>query len=127
MAAKMIGVLIVDDSALIRKRLGELVVEIDGVEIVGEATSARGGVSLTQRLNPEVVILDIRMPDKSGIDALAEIKGHKPAPSVVVLTNHPYPPTAVAASNWARIFFSTNRKSSTRFGRIVRDLVNRSD
>lgn len=65
--------------------------EIEGIEIIGEA---RDGIEARDRileLKPDVLVLDIRMPWRSGIDVLHDIKQHDPAIVVIVLTNYPYP------------------------------------
>jgi DNA-binding NarL/FixJ family response regulator len=83
-------VLIADDSILIRERLAALIAEIDGVHLIGQATTAAEAIALARHYKPDVVILDIRMPGGNGIEALQAIK--KVAPSrVIMLTAFPYP------------------------------------
>ena len=82
--------LIVDDSAVIRRRLVSLLSEIKGVHLVGEASNAVDGAALIRKLKPDVVILDIRMPDRSGISLLEDIKQDPQVPTIIILTNYPY-------------------------------------
>lgn len=84
-------VFIADDSRVLCERLKELLQEIPGIEVVGEAHDAASALSSIRRLQPDAVILDIRMPGGSGIDVLQEIKQSGRAPVVIVLTNYPYP------------------------------------
>jgi len=84
-------VLIVDDSAAIRERLKAMISEIPGVEVVGEAEDGTQAVEETKRLNPDVVVMDIKMPGMNGIDALMGIKEYRPSIIVTMLTNYPYP------------------------------------
>jgi len=84
-------VLIVDDSALVRERLKAMLSEITELEDISQARDSLEAISSFQKLNPEVVILDIRMPGGSGIDVLQEIKKSNQPPVVIVLTNYPYP------------------------------------
>jgi DNA-binding NarL/FixJ family response regulator len=86
----MLRVLIVDDSALLRKRLAARIAEEPGVEIVGEAADVPQAVSKAAELAPDVVVLDIRMPGGSGIDVLSEVKKFTPPPIVIILTSFPY-------------------------------------
>ena len=65
--------------------------EIDDVVIVGEAAYAAEGLDLVSSCNPDFVILDIRLPDVSGIEVLKEIKKNCPGLRVAILTNYPYP------------------------------------
>lgn len=69
-------VLIADDHGLIREGL-ELVLERGGIEVVGQAVTGRQTVELTRDLEPDVVVLDIRMPDIDGLEALAAIKSSR--------------------------------------------------
>jgi DNA-binding NarL/FixJ family response regulator len=84
-------VLIVDDSVIMRERLKAMISEITELENISQAKDSREAISSFQKLNPEVVILDIRLPDGSGIEVLREIKKSAQPPVVVVLTNYPYP------------------------------------
>lgn len=85
-----LSVLIADDSALIRERLAAMLSEIEGVRLVGQASTASEAVQLAGQHAPDVVILDIRMPGGNGIQALEAIK--RVAPSrVIMLTAFPYP------------------------------------
>ena len=63
---------------------------ISDVEIVGEAQDVMGAITFIRESRPEVVILDIRMPDETGLDVLERIRKEKPAPKVIVLTNYPF-------------------------------------
>lgn len=69
----MIRVLVVDDQFLIRRAVSELLGDADDIEVVGTATDGRDGVELSRRLHPDVVIMDIRMPELDGIAATTEI------------------------------------------------------
>jgi len=82
---------IADDSHVVRERLVTMLDELAGIEIVGQAETVAEAISAIGELRPDVVILDIRLPDGSGIDVLRTIKQDEPAPIVIVLTNYPYP------------------------------------
>ena len=82
---------IADDSLVVRERLVTMLDELAGIEIVGQAETVAEAISAIGKLRPDVVILDIHMPDGSGIDVLQTIKQDEPAPVVIVLTNYPYP------------------------------------
>jgi DNA-binding NarL/FixJ family response regulator len=84
-------VYVVDDSPLVRERLVTLLSEVQGVEVVGSAESAEEGIAGISLKEPDVVVLDIRMPSGSGISVLEEIKKRDAAPVVIMLTNYPYP------------------------------------
>ncbi len=84
-------VFIADDSEVLRERLTNMLNDIGGIEIVGEAGNGAEAVGVIMKLQPDVVILDIRMPEGNGIHALQAIKKARPDIVVVMFTNYPYP------------------------------------
>ncbi len=84
-------VFIADDSEAVVERLRTMLSEIEGIAIVGQAKDALEAKERILELQPDVVILDIRMPKGSGIEVLKEVKRQKQAPAVIVLTAYPYP------------------------------------
>jgi DNA-binding NarL/FixJ family response regulator len=84
-------VLIADDSEYMRERLIEMLSELKNVEIIGQAQDAPEAIKSIRELRPDVVILDIRMPGRNGIEVLQKIKKYKKAPIVIMFTNYPYP------------------------------------
>jgi two-component system response regulator NreC len=83
-----IGLLLVDDHAVVRSGLRMLFGSEADVEIVGEAETAAEALASTERLKPDVILMDIGLPDMSGIDATRQIKQRFPQVSVVALTIH---------------------------------------
>ena len=77
-------VLIAEDEALIRMDLAEMLRE-EGYDVVGEAGDGQEAVDLAESLKPDLVIMDVKMPRRDGIDAAAEIAAKRIAP-IVVLT-----------------------------------------
>lgn len=83
-----IRLLLVDDHAVVRSGLKMLLENERDVEIIGEASSASEAIEAAMRLQPNVVLMDIGLPDLSGIDATREIKKRIPDVAVVALTIH---------------------------------------
>ena len=83
-------VLITDDSAIVRKRLIAMLSKIIKAENISYTEDAPGAINSIQKLKPDAVILDTRMPGGNGIDVLLEIKKNNQTPLVVVLTDYPY-------------------------------------
>ena len=69
----MAGILVVDDAVFMRKILSDILTQ-DGHQVVGEAENAREAVSLYQKLKPDIVTMDIVMPEIEGMDAMKAIK-----------------------------------------------------
>jgi DNA-binding NarL/FixJ family response regulator len=84
----MIRVLIADDQALVRAGFRALLDAQDAIEVVGEAADGRQAVDMARTLQPDVVLMDIRMPVLDGLDATREISGDRRMDSVriVILT-----------------------------------------
>jgi len=115
--------LIVDDSAVIRRRLVSLLSEINGVRLVGEAANAVDGAALIRKLRPDVVILDIRMPDRSGISLLEDIKHDSEVPTIIILTNYPYAAYQKRCMELGASHFFDKSSEFTLLESVVRDLA----
>lgn len=81
-------IVIVDDHEVVRLGLKSLLARHSQFEVVGEAASAREAVEQVARLKPEVVIMDIRLPGTSGIEACEEIVNKFPGTKVIMLTSY---------------------------------------
>ncbi|OGX10767.1 MAG: hypothetical protein A3K11_02370 [Nitrospirae bacterium RIFCSPLOWO2_12_FULL_63_8] len=113
-------ILIADDSVVVRERLINLLVSLDGIDVVDQAEDAIEARILAEKLRPDVVILDLRMPNGSGADVLHDIKKNlKPAPKVIMLTNYAQPENRKKCmENGADHFFD----KSTEFQKVVSTL-----
>lgn len=82
-----IRVLIVDDHAIVRKGTRALLDTEAGIEVVGEATDGREAVAQAQRLDPDVILMDLVMPGMDGIEAIGAITAEQPEARILVLTS----------------------------------------
>jgi DNA-binding NarL/FixJ family response regulator len=82
----IINVGIADDHALFRRGVRAMLATVDGIELVGEAADGDEAVRLAVTEAPDVLLLDIRMPGRSGIEALRMIRARAPEVAVVLLT-----------------------------------------
>ncbi len=85
---KTLRILIADDHDLMRRGVKALLQSHAGWEIVGEAHTGREAVSKAEELKPDVVILDISMPDLNGVDAAKRIRKASPDTEVLILSVH---------------------------------------
>src|SRR5690606_3535983 len=93
--AGMIRVLIVDDESLARERLKRLLAEVEGYVCCGEAATGTEAVAKSLRLEPDIVLMDIRMPEMDGLAAAEKIMASARPPAVIFCTA--YDQYAVAA------------------------------
>ena len=84
--AESIRVLVVDDYDLYRTGLATLLAARPGIEVIGQASNGRSGVRLAQEMRPDVVLMDLQMPDISGHEATRAIRADRPEARVVILT-----------------------------------------
>src|SRR5439155_15942970 len=84
-------ILIADDHELARAGLRSMLEGERGIEIVGEAANGRRAVSLCHSLQPDLVLMDVRMPEMDGLAATQAIKRERPATSVIIVTMHENP------------------------------------
>jgi DNA-binding NarL/FixJ family response regulator len=85
-----VKVLLADDSALVCDRIASILSEYPQIEIVGKAHTGLEAIKKVVFSNPDVVVLDIRMPEGNGIHVLETIKNAHPDTTVIMLTNFPY-------------------------------------
>ncbi len=83
-----IRVLIADDQRVVREGLGMLVSLIDEVEVVGSASDGAEAVRLAEAHHPDVILMDLRMPDVDGVAATADLRQRLPSARVLVLTTY---------------------------------------
>lgn len=82
----IVRVIVVDDHDLFRTGLASLLSAEPGIEVVGQASGGKMGVRLAGELRPDVVLMDLRMPDLSGPEATRQIVEHDPSARVLALT-----------------------------------------
>ena len=81
-------ILVVDDHAVVRRGVRSLLESRDGWEVCGEATTGRDAVEQSRRLRPDVVVMDLSLPELNGLDATRHILKDAPETEVLVLTMH---------------------------------------
>jgi len=84
----VVKILLADDHKIIRDGLRSLIDNKSGMEVVAEAENGRNAVRLTRKLKPDVIIMDISMPDLNGIEATRQIISESPGVRVIALSMH---------------------------------------
>jgi DNA-binding NarL/FixJ family response regulator len=107
---------IADDSEILGVRLIDMLSEIEGIKIIGQAQESLEAIESIQKLNPHVVILDIRMPQVNGIKVLEAIKKDDQSPTVIIFKNYPYPQYR---KRWLELGADFFLDKSTEFEKLV--------
>jgi len=115
-------VFIADGSSLLRRQLVELLCELEGLEVIGQARDAHETLSAIRALKPDVVTLDVQMPGGSGIDVLKKIRQDDPALVVIMLTNHASTPYRKKCLQAGADFFVDKAFGINEVKQIVQDL-----
>jgi two-component system response regulator DevR len=84
----VIRVLLVDDHDVVREGLRSLLSRSKDVEVVGEAGTAAAAIAEAERLQPDVVVLDVRLPDGNGVEVCRDIRAARPETRVLMLTSY---------------------------------------
>jgi len=88
MPTSQIRVLVVDDHVIVRKGIKALLAEIDQIEVIGEAGNGQEAVTQAQTLQPDVILMDLVMPEMDGIEAISQIKNTHPQVRILALTSY---------------------------------------
>lgn len=87
--ARPLRLLVVDDHEVVRQGLVALLDRRSGFEVVAQAGSVEESLAAARKFEPDVVVMDVRLPDGSGIEACREIRNERPETRVVMLTSYP--------------------------------------
>jgi len=85
----VIRVLLVDDHQLVRRGLAQLIHDTPGMEVAGEAGDGKDALDVLRSTQPDVVVLDLSMPGRGGLDVLQELRTQSPGSRVIILTMYP--------------------------------------
>lgn len=120
----MINVLIVDDHPLVREGLKKVVNQrTTNIQVVGEASDANELMDQLSKCSPDIVILDIAMPGKSGLDVLKEIKEFYPHLPVLILSMHPEDRFAIRALKAGASGYLTKSSISDQLVKAIKRIV----
>jgi DNA-binding NarL/FixJ family response regulator len=116
----MIRVLVADDQHVVRSGLRMILEAQDDIEVVGEASDGEEALGLVDELDPDVVLMDIRMPGVDGIDATGRITSNRERPAILVLTTYGLDENVYAALKAGAAGFLVKTDSPDRLVEAVR-------
>lgn len=119
----LIRILIADDHALVRAGIRALVEKIEGLTVVAEAGKGSEAKDLITKLKPDLVLLDITMPDGNGFDVLSHVQQKFPNIRVIVLTVHEAGEYAIRALREGAAGFLPKSAASTELEQAIKTVV----
>ena len=96
-----VSIVIADDHFLIRDGIKALLQSIESFEVVGEASDGEEAIKLIDSLNPDIALIDITMPKKTGIEIIAEVKKYNQSVKFIMLSMHDNPEYVLKSVNYA--------------------------
>lgn len=118
-------VFIADDSKVVVERLVDLLEEVPGAELVGQAGDVAEAVRGIQEMKPDALILDLQMPGGSGLDILRAIRKDYPHLQVLICTNYPYPRYREECLTAGANFFLDKSAEFEKIPAILGELIQR--
>jgi DNA-binding NarL/FixJ family response regulator len=116
----LIRLVIADDHELIREGIKKIVRPCADLKVVGEAADLKQAVALVAQVRPDVVVLDISLPDADGLDGLDELRRHFPGLRVVMLSMHPEERYALAALRAGALGYVSKNTASAELVEALR-------
>jgi DNA-binding NarL/FixJ family response regulator len=120
MTDSKVKVLLVDDHAVVRNGIRLMLDSVDDIEVAGEAGTAHDALLATQAQHYDVVLVDINLPDKSGLELIKRLRAHGAKPAVVVLSAYPEEMYALRAFKKGAAAYLNKRSSADAIIAAVR-------
>lgn len=119
-----IRVLLADDHTVVRGGIRALLEGESGIEVVGEAADGEEAIEKARALNPDVILLDLMMPEKTGIEAIEEIKQENPDARILVLTSFSDDDKVFAAIKAGALGYLLKQTSPGELFQAIHDVFN---
>ena len=116
-------IVIADDSFLWRDRLKNLLFDIDEVLVVDEAENGATALQIILEKEPDLAIIDIRMPEMNGIELLKKIRELKLNVKIIILTNYPYPQYRKRCIEAGADYFLSKTENIEQIEIVISDLL----
>jgi DNA-binding NarL/FixJ family response regulator len=119
-----VRLVIADDHHLVRRGLRSMLAGEPDLEVVGEAENGREALELCRELRPDLVLMDVRMPQMDGLQATRAIKGELPATNILMVTTHESPEYLVEALKTGAAGYVLKDASRRQLIDAIRRVVN---
>jgi DNA-binding NarL/FixJ family response regulator len=119
-----ITVLLADDHMLVRQGLRALLALDSGIQVVAEASDGREAVTLTKKHQPDVLVMDIAMPQLNGIGATRQIVAESPATKIIILSAHSDDPYIQRVLEAGAVGFLIKQSSAQCLSTAIREVMN---
>ncbi len=123
MSEEIIKIVIADDHAFLREGIKKTIQDEMDMKVVGEASNAIEALSLIKELDPNIVILDISMPGKSGLDILKDLKSMKKTFRILILSMHPEDRFAIRALKAGASGYLTKESAPDELVKAIRTIL----
>jgi DNA-binding NarL/FixJ family response regulator len=123
MEEKTIRIIIADDHAFLREGIKKTIQDEIDMKIVGEASNANDALNIIKELEPDVVIMDISMPGKSGLDVLKDLKVMKKKYRILILSMHPEDRFAIRALKAGAAGYLTKESAPDELVKAIRTVL----
>jgi DNA-binding NarL/FixJ family response regulator len=122
----MLKVYIADDSVVVRRKLKEALEEQGSITVVGESGNAEQAIKEIRQMDPQVVIIDIRMPGGGGLPVLKDMKARTPDRIAIILTSFPFPQYREAYLKAGADYFFDKTKDIQKLTEVLVELASKN-
>lgn len=123
MTEKIIRIIIADDHSFLREGIKKTIQDEMDMKIVGEAANANEALKIIKELEPDVAIMDISMPGKSGLDVLKDLKLMKMKSKILILSMHPEDRFAIRALKAGALGYLTKESAPDELVKAIRTII----
>jgi len=123
MEEKIVSIVIADDHAFLREGIKKTIQDEIDMKIVGEASNANEAMAIIKDLDPDVVIMDISMPGKSGLEVLKDLKAMKKKYRILILSMHPEDRFAIRALKAGAAGYLTKESAPDELVKAIRTVL----
>jgi len=118
---------IADDSSMMRERIKNQIKDIDDVIVVGEASNGKIALEMVLEFDPDLIILDLNMPEMGGVEVLMKIKEIPVRTKVCILTNYSFPQYRSRCLAMGADYFLNKSEDFEKTSLVISDILHRNE